>query len=81
LSAAHRGFGHSLCARSTVPAGFRIAGLVLLAAAVPLLLAPPALAGEKKPERKSVCRTPDIDLSYDTKDVHHSGVAAGRPVD
>lgn len=40
---------------------------VLLTAVVPLLLAPPAFAGDKKPERESVCRVPDIDLSYDTE--------------
>jgi hypothetical protein len=41
--------------------------LVLLAAAVPLLLAPSAVAAEKKAERESVCRVPDVDLSYDTE--------------
>ena len=40
---------------------------LLLTAAVSLLLAPPAFAGDKKPERESVCRVPDIDLSYDTE--------------
>ena len=40
--------------------------LALLAAAVPLIVGPPALAGDKKPQRPSVCRAPEIDLDYDT---------------
>jgi hypothetical protein len=41
-------------------------GLVSVLAAVPLIGGPPALAGDKAPERQSVCRVPDIDLDYDT---------------
>ena len=41
--------------------------LVLLAVAVSLLLAPSAAAAEKKVERESVCRVPDVELSYDTE--------------
>ena len=40
--------------------------LVLLAAAVPLLLSPTALATDKPPERQSVCRVPNVELTYDT---------------
>ena len=40
--------------------------LVLLAAAVPLLFSPTALAADQKAERQSVCRVPDVELSYDT---------------
>jgi len=41
---------------------------LLLVAAVPLILAPPAFAGDKKKaERPSVCRAPDIDLGYDVE--------------
>jgi hypothetical protein len=40
--------------------------LALLAAAVPLLVGPPALAADKKTEHPSVCRAPEIDLEYDT---------------
>ena len=41
---------------------------VLLAAAVPLLLAPTALAADKEPaEGQSIRRVPDIGLSYDTE--------------
>jgi hypothetical protein len=42
---------------------------LLLVAAVPLILAPPALAGTEGAETKSgsICRVPDIDLSYDTE--------------
>lgn len=40
---------------------------VLLAAAMPLLFAPAASAGEQRPDRESECRVPDIDLSYDTE--------------
>ncbi|MEW6470924.1 MAG: hypothetical protein AB1679_01520 [Actinomycetota bacterium] len=39
----------------------------LLAAAVSLLFAPPAFAGDKHAEHDSVCRVPDIELSYDTE--------------
>lgn len=39
---------------------------LLLLTAVPLLVAPHAFAGEKNAERPSVCRVPDVDLSYDT---------------
>jgi hypothetical protein len=41
--------------------------LLLLTAAVTLLLAPPALANERKAERESVCRVPDVDLNYDSR--------------
>jgi hypothetical protein len=41
--------------------------LLLLSAAVPLLFAPSAFAGDKPAERESVCRVPDIDLTYDTE--------------
>ena len=41
--------------------------LVLLAAAVPLLLSPTALAADHQAERPSTCRVPDVDLSYDTE--------------
>lgn len=41
--------------------------LVLLAAAVPLLLCPTALAADKRTESESVCRVPDVDLRYDTE--------------
>jgi hypothetical protein len=41
--------------------------VLLLAAAVPLVLAPPALADGQNAERPSVCRVPDIDLTYDTE--------------
>ena len=41
--------------------------LVLLAAAVPLLFAPTAVAAERKPELQSVCRVPEVELSYDTE--------------
>ena len=40
--------------------------LALLAAAVPLLVGPPAVASDKKTERPSVCRAPEINLEYDT---------------
>ena len=40
--------------------------LALLAAALPLLVGPPALAADKKTQRPSVCRAPEIDLEYDT---------------
>jgi hypothetical protein len=40
--------------------------VLLLCAAVPLLLAPPAVAAEKA-ERESVCRVPDVELSYGTE--------------
>ena len=40
--------------------------LALLAAAFPLLVGPSALAADKKAERLSVCRAPEIDLEYDT---------------
>ena len=39
--------------------------LALLICAVPLLLAPTAVAAEQQPERESACRVPDIDLYYD----------------
>lgn len=38
--------------------------LVLLVAAVPLLIAPTALAADKKSEPESVCRVPDTDIRY-----------------
>jgi hypothetical protein len=38
--------------------------LVLIAAAVPLLFAPSALAAEKKTKRQSICRVPDTDIRY-----------------
>jgi hypothetical protein len=41
--------------------------MLLLCAAVPLLFAPPAGATDKKAERESICRVPDVDLSYDTE--------------
>ena len=41
--------------------------LVLLVAAVPLLLAPSAVAADNKAERESICRVPDVELSYDTE--------------
>ena len=41
--------------------------LVLLAAAAPLLLAPSAVAADTKAERESICRVPDVELSYDTE--------------
>jgi hypothetical protein len=42
--------------------------LVLLAAAVPLLLSPTALAADRDPaERPSVCRLPDTDIRYDSE--------------
>jgi hypothetical protein len=41
--------------------------LALLATVVPLLFGSPALAGDEPPERQSVCRVPDVDLSYDTE--------------
>jgi hypothetical protein len=41
--------------------------LLLLTAAVPLLFAPPALANERRAERESVCRVPDVDLNYDSQ--------------
>jgi hypothetical protein len=41
--------------------------LLLLSVAVPLLFAPSAFAGDRPAERESVCRVPDIDLSYDTE--------------
>lgn len=40
--------------------------LVLAAGVLPLLFGPPALADEKKAERESVCRVPDVSLDYDT---------------
>ena len=39
--------------------------LVLLISAVPLLLAPTAVAAQQQPESESVCPVPDIDLYYD----------------
>lgn len=39
--------------------------LALLAAAVPLRLARPALAADKKEQRPSICRAPDLELLYD----------------
>lgn len=41
--------------------------VLLLCAAVPLLLAPPAVAADTKAERESVCRVPDVELTYDTE--------------
>jgi hypothetical protein len=41
---------------------------LLLLAALPLLFAPPAFADDETPaERPSVCRVPDVELSYDTE--------------
>jgi hypothetical protein len=53
--------------------------LVLLAAAVPLVFGPAALAADQKPdEPRSVCRVPDVDLVYDTHDLM---VLVSLPVD
>ena len=41
--------------------------VLLLCAAVPLLFSPSALAADQKAEGDSVCRVPDVDLSYDTE--------------
>jgi hypothetical protein len=38
--------------------------LVLLAAAVPLLFSPAALAADRSPEGRSTCRFPDTDIRY-----------------
>ena len=38
--------------------------LVVIGAAVPLLFAPSALAAEKKTDRQSMCRVPDVDIRY-----------------
>lgn len=41
--------------------------VILLAAAVPLILAPPALADTGEAKAESVCQEPKIDLGYDVK--------------
>ena len=41
--------------------------LLLLLAALPLAFASSALAADRKFDRQSVCRVPDIDLDYDTE--------------
>ena len=39
--------------------------LALLLSAVPLLLAPTAVAAQQEPEEPSACPAPDIDVYYD----------------
>ena len=41
--------------------------LAFLATMVPLLFGSPAVAGDQQPESGSVCRVPDVDLTYDTQ--------------
>ena len=52
--------------------------LVLLAAAVPLVFAPTALAADRQPEQQPVCQVPDVDLVYDAHDLM---VLVSLPVD